>query len=123
MRTLVLPQRVQVHTVFCSSLSQLLCHWCLRTRQISPGFMASDLLRKQRYLGGHPNVTEYEEGPFSVIEASPTVDFKRSREDVAQVRASPQGRWWTAPLRARAAAYEASFAASLLAEALACCRD
>jgi hypothetical protein len=48
-RTLVLPQRVQVphgcksHTVFCSLLSQLLCHWCLRTRQISPGFMASDL--------------------------------------------------------------------------------
>jgi hypothetical protein len=39
MRTLVLPQRVQVSTVFCSSLSQLLCHWCLRIRQISPGFM------------------------------------------------------------------------------------
>ena len=63
--------------------------------------MASDLLRKQRYLGGHPNVTEYEEGPFSVIEASPTEDFKRSREDVAQVRASPQGRWWTAPTYTR----------------------
>ena len=91
MRTLVLPQRVQVHTVFCSSLSQLLCHWCLRTRQISPGFMASDLLRKQRYLGGHPNVAEYEERPSSVTEASPTEDLKRSSEDVAQGQGEPAG--------------------------------
>jgi hypothetical protein len=43
MRTLVLPQRVQVHTVFCCSLSQLLCHLCLRTRQMSPGFMGAHL--------------------------------------------------------------------------------
>jgi hypothetical protein len=41
MRTLVLPQRLQVQTVFCSSLSQLLCHLCLRTRQTSPGFMGT----------------------------------------------------------------------------------
>jgi hypothetical protein len=41
MRTLVLPQRLQVQTVFCSSLSQLLCHWCLRTRQIGPGLMGA----------------------------------------------------------------------------------
>ena len=43
MRTLVRPQRAQVHTVFCSSWSQLLCHLCLRTRQISRGFMGAAL--------------------------------------------------------------------------------
>jgi hypothetical protein len=29
---LVLPQRLQVHTVRCRSAFQPLCHWCLRTR-------------------------------------------------------------------------------------------
>jgi hypothetical protein len=91
MRTLVLAQRVQVHTVFRSSLSQLLCHWCLRTRKISSAFMASGLLRKQHYLGGHPNVTEYEERPSSVTEASPTEDFKRSSEDIAPGQGEPAG--------------------------------
>ena len=37
--TFVAPQRLQVQTVRCRSSSQPLCHWCLRTRQISRAFI------------------------------------------------------------------------------------
>jgi hypothetical protein len=50
MRTLVAPQRLQVHTVFCWSSSQSLCHWCLRTRQTSRGVMVTTFLREMTLL-------------------------------------------------------------------------
>ena len=60
MRTLVRPQRAQVHTVFCSSVSQLLCHLCVRTRQISRGFTAATFSREMTLLAGHPAVKRRE---------------------------------------------------------------
>jgi hypothetical protein len=50
MRTLVAPQRLQVHTVFCWSSFHSLCHWCLRTRQMSRGATVTTFLREMKLL-------------------------------------------------------------------------
>ena len=70
----VLPQRLQVHTVRCRSSSQPLCHWCLRTRQISRAFITPTFRRM--------NATQKTSGLYMKPERHHLIPGSHCRESV-----------------------------------------
>ena len=91
MRTLVRPQRLQVHTVFCWSLSQLLRHLCVRTRQMSPGFMGVHHPWKARIRGRTSGCKRSESGVHvdARESAGSAADCQRCERDKRSTRNPP----------------------------------